>query len=875
MTVVKNAFCKRSNLTNEASVETWFIDPLLTYLDYQPEDIHLKTSLREFKVGHGSKSSLYKPDYVISLNGYPTLVIDAKHPHEDIDDWVSQCSSYCLELNKLYEHNPVEYFFLSNGLKSKLYQWDKGKPLLEMKFEDFIEGDSRFSQLRKLIGKSVLKKLSGAKRENLMESAFRLETISLDEMAAIFSRLHTYIWQTDVKFPGGAFQELLKIVFIKIKKDRELRAKIGPSAQPKVKDVIFSVAWIQNQTENENPVNDPLFKNLVRDLEVEIHAKNKRRIFDEHENINLSPGTILRIVRELEHIDFFQMDEDVHGRMFESFLDATVRGKALGQFFTPRDIVNVMVRLADVRVTKTNIETVLDACCGSGGFLIAAMSDMLAKAKGLVGLSNREFEQLRNVIVNQSLLGIDAGSDPPIYRIARMNMYLHGDGGTNIYFANSLDKKIGLVGKSNVELNDEITHLRKMIITKGVKFDVILSNPPFSMRYARDDREQVKILNQYEIAGTGGRYLPSLLSSVMFLERYKELVSDDGRILAIIDDSVLSGESYREIRNYIRASFIILGIVSLPGDAFKRADARVKTSILILRKRKPDEEQPDVFMEKSAYLGLTPKISKRIGIPKSELLREKPKEINRIVENYQRFLRGRSGPYLVEAKHLADRLDVKHCLHEAGRSRALWLSKGKRVERLDVALTAASRRAVKVVDATEYKMLKVTYDGEVLEADRKYGEELSYTTLYQVKTWDILVSNMGVGRGATGIVPEEYNDMYVSNEYTILCAKNNEDAIYYTTLLRTKEVLGDILSSTTGMNRGRIKWQDMRQILVPIRDSHDTPKLKAAVQALETLWESRRKLLSISADRLGRLVDDLNLESSEARIRWLAYKPPE
>jgi type I restriction enzyme M protein len=875
MTEIKNAFCKRSNLTNEASVETWFIDRLLTYFDYEPEDIQLKTSIREFKVGHGSKSSLYKPDYVISLNGYPTLVIDAKHPGENIDDWISQCSSYCLELNKLYEHNPVEYFLLSNGVSTRLYKWDKGKPLVEMQFEDFVEGSALLAELRNLICRSVLKKLSETKREDLMESSFRLEVISLDDMAMKFYRLHRYIWQTDVKFPGGAFQELLKIVFIKIKKDRELRAKIGPTAQPKVKDVIFSVAWIQNQTENENPVNDPLFKNLVRDLDVEIRDQHKRRIFDSDENINLSPGTILRIVRELEHIDFFQMDEDVHGRMFESFLDATVRGKALGQFFTPRDIVNLMVHLADVEVSKDRVETVLDACCGSGGFLISAMSSMLAKAKSLVGLSNKEYQYLRDTIVNHSLLGIDAGSDPPIYRIARMNMYLHGDGGTNIYFANSLDKNIGLVGKSNIELDAEIKHLRKMIITEGVTFDVILSNPPFSMKYARDDREQVKILNQYEIAGSKGRYIPSLLSSVMFLERYKELVSDNGRIFAIIDDSVLSGESYRQIRNYIRASFIIIGIISLPGDAFKRADARVKTSILILRKRQPDEKQPNVFMEKSVYLGLTPKISKRIGIPKGELVEQKPSERDRIVANYRDFLKGKPGPYVVEAEYLSDRLDVKHCLHESGRSRALWIAKGKEVERLDTQLTAATRRAVKVTDSTEYKMLKVTYDGDVLEADRKYGEDLSYTTLFQVKTWDILVSNMGVGRGAVGIVPEEYNLFFVSNEYTILAAKNKEDAIYYTALLRTKEILSDILSSTTGMNRGRIKWQDMRKILIPVRDSHDDAKLNAAVNALESLWEARRKLLGISADRLGQLVDSMNLESAEARLRWLAYKPPE
>lgn len=153
-------------------------------------------------------------------------------------------------------------------------------------------------------------------------------------------------------------------------------------------------------------------------------------------------------------------------------------------------------------------------------------------------------------------------------------MYLHGDGGANIYFADALDKRVGLVGKSNIELDGELKSLRETIVRDGRKFDVVLSNPPFSLRYSRDSREQQEILNQYAVGG----HDKALLSSVMFLERYKELVAPKGRILAVIDDSILSGESYLKVRDFLRSNFIIVGIVSLPGDAFRRADARVKTS---------------------------------------------------------------------------------------------------------------------------------------------------------------------------------------------------------------------------------------------------------------------------------------------------------
>jgi type I restriction enzyme M protein len=360
----------------------------------------------------------------------------------------------------------------------------------------------------------------------------------------------------------------------------------------------------------------------------------------------------------------------------------------------------------------------------------------------------------------------------------------------------------------------------------------------------------------------------------MFLERYKELVSDEGRILAVIDESILSGESYSSVRDYIRESFIIIGIVSLPGDAFRRSDARVKTSILILRPRKEDEEQGDVFMEKSVYLGLTTKTAKRVGIPRSELESQKPLEASRIVSNFKAFMYGQTGKYVVKASRIRSRLDVKHCLGDVGRRRNLWKSKGFAVDTLDTRLTEASGRGVDVEDSTEYLLLKVTYDGEVLEAERKFGDECSYRTLYRVEAWDILSSNMGIGRGAIGIVPDYLAGNFVSNEYTILTATSEEDAVYFSGILRTKEILGDILASTTGMNRGRLRWQDFQRIEVPIRDEKDKDAA-IAVAAVKDQWAAYAKLVAKQGGYITTLANDLKLDGADSRLRWLGNKPPE
>jgi type I restriction enzyme M protein len=494
----------------------------------------------------------------------------------------------------------------------------------------------------------------------------------------------------------------------------------------------------------------------------------------------------------------------------------------------------------------------------------------------MVGLSSVERRGLTERIRNEALFGIDAGSDPAIYRIARMNMYLHGDGGSHIYHADSLDKAFGAVGKSSIEYNLQLYELRDLICSKGTKFDVILSNPPFSLKYTRDDPEQAVTLNQYEMSidKDHGKVLPSLLSSVMFLERYKDLVAPDGEILAIIDDSVLSGQSYVHVRNYIRNNFIIRAIISLPGDAFRRASARVKTSVLILRLRADHETQGEIFMDSAVTLGLEDKVARRIGLPATNLEREKREEIEQIAERYRQFCLGVPGNYVVPPGRLCDRLDVKFCIGDRGRRACLWARNGLKVIIVSKALKLASGRARRVNDDDEYQFLRVSYGGQVLEGELIIGEDCSYSVLYEVRDWDILLSNMGVGRGAVGIVPPFHAGKFVSAEYTILEAASEEEAVYYASLLRTKEILGDILATTTGMNRGRVRWENIGAVQVPEYRAGNED-IKQIVADLKALWAAHERFSKGADSHTARVVAELDVDGEEARRRWLAFKPPE
>jgi hypothetical protein len=137
----RNAFCDLSDLANEAAVETFFVNRLLEHLGYSDRQIKPKHSIDSLAVAKGHKKLKYKPDYVLVVNRLPRCVIDAKSPNENLDDWVEQCSGYCLALNRKHEKaNPVRYFVLTNGNATKVYEWDKDEPILSMEFADFDWG---------------------------------------------------------------------------------------------------------------------------------------------------------------------------------------------------------------------------------------------------------------------------------------------------------------------------------------------------------------------------------------------------------------------------------------------------------------------------------------------------------------------------------------------------------------------------------------------------------------------------------------------------------------------------------------------------------------------------------------------------------------
>ncbi|MDI6790929.1 MAG: N-6 DNA methylase, partial [Thermodesulfobacteriota bacterium] len=394
----KNIFCDRADLNNESTVEQRFALRLLSDLGYKDAEIKSKDQISPMMISLGRKKIPYRPDFQVLIGKRVGWVLDAKATTEQLGKWVGQCASYCFEINKdREEKHRTKYFMLTNGITTRVYMWDSNKPILELAFSDFQYGNPLYEELRRLLSKSSF----GRGRDIRITKKFDFQKPSMQRVRQLFTDCHAKIWKMDKRSPASAFSEFIKLMFVKLYEDRELRANpvsaefVEKGLPLPAEAVTFSVRWIEaREKETDNPVDAILFTRLRKAIEDEIRINKKKRVFNPNERIELRPSTVKEVVRRMEHHDLFGIDEDLNGRLFESFLTATMRGRELGQFFTPRSIVKLMTELADLKAGRDHIDAVLDACCGTGGFLIEALTEMRNKIRNNASLTSKEKKDL-------------------------------------------------------------------------------------------------------------------------------------------------------------------------------------------------------------------------------------------------------------------------------------------------------------------------------------------------------------------------------------------------------------------------------------------------------------------------------------------------
>ena len=462
----------------------------------------------------------------------------------------------------------------------------------------------------------------------------------------------------------------------------------------------------------------------------------------------------------------FGIDEDLNGRLFETFLNATMRGQELEQYFTPRSIVKLVTKLADLKAGRGKVDRAIDACCGTGGFLIEVLTEMRNVVRGNGSLNMSEKEAIIETICNESIYGIDFGKNPPVARIARINMYLHGDGGSRIYHADALDKDMEIVKSDETEIKHDQEELKKTLAA-GLRFDCAVTNPPFSMTKELRNENEARVLKQYDLAKVPGsnKFRSGLRSNALFMERYHDLLVDGGRLLAVIDDGLLASTDFAFMRTYIREKLVIRAVISLPGDAFQRSGARAKTSVLYLTKR--GKGQPDVFVHECRHVGLDDVVLRTRASVAERRRTNAVAEINEVASAFGAYLEGKKRAWLVPADRLGGRLDAKFLRPwRASELEPKWEQSGATTVALGD-LVEPKWESVKLVADQEYSFLKVTYAGRAEQGEKSLGREVKYKEVCTAKVNDIVVSNISAVYRAICVIPPEAQRWLISSEFTI------------------------------------------------------------------------------------------------------------
>jgi len=641
----------------------------------------------------------------------------------------------------------------------------------------------------------------------------------------------------------------------------------------------FHTHWIDSQQSiTQNPVNDILFTQLVMELEDLVEKKKKKPIFDKGEQIDLKPSTIRDVVSMLQDYDLYGIDTDLNGKMFEVFLAAIVRGKRLGAYFTPRSIVKLMVEMANLRIVteknESKIETLLDGCCGSGGFLIDAMAYLTHEIKTNPVLMYKA-DKLIEELVSKHLYGIDV--NPDIARIARINMYSHGDGGSIIYRANALDKDIKIEAGERKTSRIELEELRHLLIDEELKFDAVITNPPFAMSYKSKDENEKRIIAQYADLDplknmtykTGTTTLKSeVKSNVLFLGRYHDLLKSGGRLLIVVDNSLLNSVKFAEYRTWLRNSFIIRAIISLPKYSFIQAGAGGVTSLLYLEKRVSHEQkQPKVFARSVQYTGIS-KSGKEI--PQNDLIPDVLNEWKRFEATGKLYLRGNTliGDYnsdtLFLIDEIDDRLDVDFYmpsyrrllrklsdLQEKGTHEVKKLEDFKeasKIRRSDAEGKVFRYADIGAVDAERCEIMPK-------ECIEDSFEDLPDRARFLVKENDVIFPLSYDSLGKVAIIRKDMENQLVSTGFVCVRCKQPEDACYLWALIRSEVMQKQFRHVASGYTQREISREHLlKYIHFPISKMG-----KQAVEAIQPLIEqaneARKKELD-AYDKITRIMDE-------------------
>lgn len=607
-------------------------------------------------------------------------------------------------------------------------------------------------------------------------------------LSAIFDECHNYIYANEGLLKDKIFHEMVKLLVIKLYDEQNATSR----------DLQFGIT----SSEYRN-----ILANTPSSFEVRIGklfntVRNKYRSLFSEDSLKLKPLTLAYITERLQYVSLTQTPGDVKGEAFQSFVYKHQRGDR-GEFFTPHPIV----RLAVEMIAPKPGESVIDPACGSGGFLIQTISHICR--------NNPNIDKA--AYIQEHVRGIEF--NPDVALSATIRLAFEDGAGTEIICANTLLE------------NEQFDNA----------FDIVLTNPPFGSKGKVEDQ---RILKSYLLARrwsktqngdweVTGNVLAGQSPEILFIEKSIKLLRPGGRMAIVLPDGLLQNVSNSHIRFWIRSQAKVLGVVSIPQEAFVPYGTGIKTSLLLLQKLPSDTEK--IFMARIQKIGYEAKgqpIYKRDDdgrlLKTSAGLPIVDDDIDETVSAYARFKNGRfetknEAIYSVPETLLNARLDVEHYQPDDRKLlKQLQASAAKPLGEISDILNETDDFRLASNDEIRYIAIS-DVDARTMQVVSQQvikPHEAPSRATYRVRAGDIITAISGASTGtprhATALITEDEDGAICSNGFAVLRNIHGVEPFFLLAYMRTDYYFRQVRRLMTGHAIPAISVDDLSKVLVSI-----------------------------------------------------------
>lgn len=726
------------------------------------------------------------PDFLVYKENSTLIlaVIEAKRPGISLDTAIDQAI-------KLYA-SPlgIPIVFVYNA--GSFYACTKDRNSIKIdgiEISDFVDEDT------------LLKLIEGDFNIESVPSGFSL---SRADLLTKFKKANDLLRKAGLREGYERFSVFSDLMFLKLKNDfgdiGELSGTDGLDKSCTWKKLIDK---IPSDDEANFDIEDSEVKSYLEDT---IKKKLKEAYGDVFESsLNIQDEIILiDLIKLIDSIPLKDVDTDVKGDAFEYFLRNVTNGnKDLGEYYTPRHIVKMIVKL----LNPIYGEKIYDPCCGTGGFLLECFKHLrnntdVTESKSDSNDVKEEKKEKRRIIREESVYGREITSTA---RIAKMNMILFGDGHTHIRQMDSLSEVV------------------------KEEFNIVVSNIPYS--------QKVENGAFYEF--------PTEKGDSLFMQHIWKAVKKGGRIAVVVPDTFLYGKDTFDIRKKIIDESLRIIIVSLPRGVFNPYTP-TKTSILFAYKKQnlsQSSKQTDISMyiirndgfelgaRRRPLRGQSDcnKFLRDYDFDKNLRIVEAPNSIN---VSYDDILKKKYNLFPFEYMEHLPSVDNLESLKSIGS----YIEERK--ERFDINIFDDILEECVILSVTKNGI----YIGDELSAKDINDLKQKYKRVY---AGDFTYNPHRINVGSVGVVPQLSKYMYVSDIYPVFKIKdtNTIPNYYLQRLLKTNEYKVIINDYCQGGARADLKLKWLSRIKLELPSEDEIKRVSNLSQKMEKVYNLYRKLL--------------------------------